>query len=64
LGISKVVVMDVTETAIERKKKHKNYYSGNKKYHSLKMQVVINQETGTDYLPKFWTGAWPRFQLV
>ena len=37
--------MDVTETAIERKKKQKKYYLGNKKYHSLKMQVIINQES-------------------
>jgi hypothetical protein len=28
------------------------------------MQVVINQEIGTDYLPKIWTGALPGFQLV
>jgi hypothetical protein len=37
--------MDVTETAIERKKKQKKYYSVKKKSHSLKMQVVINQES-------------------
>src|SRR4028118_1455618 len=36
-GHPEVVVMDVTETAIERKKKHKKYYSENKKHHSLKM---------------------------
>ena len=41
-----LVVMDVTETAIERpKKKQKKYYSGKKKYHTLKTQLVINQET-------------------
>jgi hypothetical protein len=63
-GHPEVVVMDVTETAIERKKKPNKYYSFNKKCHSLKMPVVINQETDTDYLPTFGTGAWPRFQLV
>jgi hypothetical protein len=52
-GNREVVVMDVTETAIERPKKTNKYYSLKKKYHSLKMQVVINQEIGTDYLPKF-----------
>jgi hypothetical protein len=36
--------MDVTETAIKHKKTEK-YYSGNKKYHRLKMQLVINEET-------------------
>ena len=41
-----IVVMDVTETAIERpKKKQKRYYSGKKKYHTIKIQLVINQET-------------------
>ena len=41
-----IVVMDVTETAIERpKKKQKRYYSGKKKCHTLKTQLVINQET-------------------
>ncbi len=45
-GDPEVVVMDVTETAIERpQKKQKKYFSGKKKYHSLKMQVVINQKT-------------------
>ena len=39
------MVIDVTQTAIERKKKQKKYYSGNKKHHSLNMQVVINQES-------------------
>ena len=36
-GRPEVVVMDVRETAIQRKKKHKKYYSENKKHHSLKM---------------------------
>jgi hypothetical protein len=41
-----IVVMDVTETAIERpKRRQKKYYSGNKKLHTLKSQLVINQET-------------------
>jgi len=52
LGHPEVVVMDVTEIAIERPKKPNKYYSLKKKYRRLKMQVVINQEIGTDYLPK------------
>ena len=42
-----VAVMDVTETPIERpKKKQKQFYSGKKKSHTLKCQLVINQGTG------------------
>ena len=42
-----ITVMDVTETPIERpKKKQKYFYSGKKKYHTLKCQLIINQETG------------------
>lgn len=41
-----VVVMDVTETPIERPKhKQKWYYSGKKKYHTLKCQVIMNPYT-------------------
>lgn len=42
-----VVVMDVTETPIERpKRKQQEFYSGKKKRHTLKSQLIINQETG------------------
>jgi IS5 family transposase len=41
-----VVVVDVTETPIERpKKKQKNFYSGKKKKHTLKSQIVVEQKT-------------------
>ncbi|MEH1890518.1 MAG: IS5 family transposase, partial [Nostoc sp.] len=41
-----VVVVDVTESPIERpKKKQKKFYSGKKKQHTLKSQVVVNQGT-------------------
>ncbi|AFY37085.1 transposase [[Leptolyngbya] sp. PCC 7376] len=36
-----VVVMDATEQAIEKPKKQRLYYSGKKKHHSLKAQIVI-----------------------
>ena len=40
----KVVVVDVTESPIERpKKKQKRFYSGKKKRHTLKSQVVVDQ---------------------
>lgn len=42
-----VVVVDVTETPIERPKKNiHQFYSGKKKRHTLKSQVVVEQATG------------------
>ncbi|MEH1906852.1 IS5 family transposase [Nostoc sp.] len=42
-----VVVVDVTESPIERpKKKQKNFYSGKKKQHTLKSQVIVDQANG------------------
>jgi hypothetical protein len=41
-----VTVMDVTETPIERpKKKQKDFFSGKRGYHTLKSQVVAEQNT-------------------
>lgn len=40
------VVVDVTETPIERKKKQRQFYSGKKKRHTLKSLLVVNQSTG------------------
>ncbi|WP_442922180.1 IS5 family transposase [Microcoleus sp. B4-D4] len=59
-----VVVMDVTETAIERpKKKQKRYYSGKKKCHTLKTQLVINQETREIICTAFGPGHCHDFNL-
>ncbi len=42
----KAVLIDVTETPIERpKKRQKKYYSGKKKEHTFKTQLVVNQQT-------------------
>ena len=58
------VVMDVTETAIERpKKKQKRYYSGKKKCHTLKTQLVINQETKEIICTAFKPGHCHDFNL-
>jgi transposase len=58
------VVMDVTETAIERpKKKQKRYYSGKKKCHTLKTQLVINQETREIICTAFGPGHCHDFNL-
>jgi hypothetical protein len=47
LNQPEVVVIDVTETPVERPKiKQQEFYSGNKKLHTLKSQLIINQETG------------------
>lgn len=59
-----IVVMDVTETAIERpKKKQKIYYSGKKKCHTLKTQLVINQETREIICTAFGSGHCHDFNL-
>ena len=39
-----VILVDSTETPIERPKKQKKYYSGKKKCHTLKTQMLINPE--------------------
>ena len=58
------VVMDVTETANERpKKKQKRYYSGKKKCHTLKTQLVINQETREIICTAFGPGHCHDFNL-
>ena len=45
-GEYEMVVMDVTETPIERpKRKQKEFYSGKKKCHTLKCQVIIDKAT-------------------
>jgi transposase len=45
-GRPELVVVDVTETPIERpKKKQKVFYSGKQKQHTLKCQVIIDRDT-------------------
>lgn len=51
-----VVAIDVTETAIERQKKQNEYYLNNNKCHTLKTQLVINQETGAIICTAFGQG--------
>lgn len=58
------VVMDVTETAIERpKKKQKRYSWGKKKCQTLKTQLVINQETREIICTAFGPGHCHDFNL-
>ncbi|MGF1524381.1 MAG: IS5 family transposase [Leptolyngbyaceae cyanobacterium] len=43
-----VVLMDVTETPIERpKRRQRRFYSGKKKRHTLKCQLIIDADTGS-----------------
>jgi len=42
-----IILVDVTESPIERpKKKQREWYSGKKKRHTIKTQLIINRETG------------------
>lgn len=59
-----VVVMDVTETPIERpKRKQKRFYSGKNKEHTLKCQVVIDRDTQTIICLHFGQGRTHDFKL-
>ena len=59
-----VVVMDVTETPIERpKRKQKHFYSGKKKQHTLKCQLIIDQQTGEIICTFFGRGRRHDFNL-
>jgi DDE superfamily endonuclease/Helix-turn-helix of DDE superfamily endonuclease len=58
------VVMDVTETPIERpKRKQKWFYSGKKKQHTLKCQVVIDQASQAIICLHFGQGRTHDFNL-
>lgn len=64
LNQPEVVVMDVTETPIERpKRKQQEFYSGKKKRHTLKSQLIINQETGEIICTFFGKGRCHDFAL-
>jgi len=63
-GQPAVVVMDVTETPIERPKRHQRwFYSGKKKQHTLKCQLVIEQTTGRIICTYFGKGRRHDFKL-
>ena len=63
-GEVEAVVMDVTETPIERpQRRQKQFYSGKKKQHTLKCQVVIDQATLEIICLNFSHGRTHDFQL-
>ena len=50
-----VIVIDVTETPIERPKKNrKNTERGKKKKHTLKSQIIVNRTAKANYLYRIW----------
>lgn len=60
----KVIVIDVTESKIERpQKKQKRCYCGKKRNHTLKSQVVANQETGEIICTFFGQGGSHDFKI-
>lgn len=63
-GIPNVILMDVTETPIERpKKRQKRYYSGKKKQHALKCQVLAEKDSGKIICLFFGEGSRHDFQI-
>lgn len=56
--------MDVTETPIERpKRKQRQFYSGKKKQHTLKCQIVLDYDTGKIICMAFGKGRRHDFAL-
>lgn len=41
-----IILVDVTESPIERPKKQQKYYSGKKKKHTIKTQLIVNANSG------------------
>ena len=63
-GLITVTIMDVTETPIERpKRRQRRFYSGKKKGHTLKCQVIMNAETGAIVCTFFGKGRQHDFKV-
>jgi DDE superfamily endonuclease/Helix-turn-helix of DDE superfamily endonuclease len=59
-----VVVMDVTETPIERpQRQQRHFYSGKKKQHTLKCQRILDRDTGQIICTAFGAGRSHDFSL-
>ena len=64
LGRPEVGVMDVTETPIERpKRRQRRFYSGQKKRHTLKCQLVMERDSGRILCTFFGKGRQHDFRL-
>jgi len=63
-AVAKLVVIDATETPVERPKKgQKRFYSGKKKRHTLKTQLVVDPKTKAVICTTFATGKEHDFHL-
>ncbi|MDR2666968.1 MAG: IS5 family transposase [Holosporales bacterium] len=59
-----VILVDATESPIQRpKKKQKQYYSGKKKRHTIKSQVVVDKSSKTIICTNFSNGKRHNFRL-
>jgi hypothetical protein len=63
-SVAKLVVIDTTETPIERPKKgQRQFYSGKKKRHTFKTQLVVDPRTKAVICTTFTTGKEHNFHL-
>ena len=63
-GRPDVVVMDVTETPIERpKRKQRSFFSGKKRQHTFKCQIILDQQTREIICTFFGKGRQHDFNL-
>ena len=63
-AVAKLIVIDATETPIERPKKgQKRFYSGKKKRHTLKTQLVVDPKTKAVSCTTFAAGKEHDFRL-
>ena len=63
-SVAKLVVIDATETPIERPKKgQRRFYSGKKKRHTFKTQLVVDPKTKAVICTTFATGKEHDFHL-
>ncbi len=46
-----VILVDAAESPVEQPKKQKQYYSGKKKRHTLKIQLLVSPQTGETVSP-------------
>ncbi len=58
-----LVLIDATETPIESQKKQRQFYSGKKKRHTLKSQVVVDKKSKKIICTAFSNGKRHDFRL-
>ncbi len=58
-----VIVIDTTETPIQRPKKQKRYYSGKKKKHTIKTQVVVDKSSKKVICTSYSNGRQHQFRV-